>query len=287
VAYGTDEKHTFDFFAPVSDEPTPLLIFIHGGGFTGGDKQTVYNDAGYIELMETMLSNRVAFATINYRLLENGETEGVLKPLNDSKRALQYIKYHSHAFNIDKERIVLMGSSAGAGTSLWIGVNDDLVDANGDDISQESTRVQGVVALATQSTYDVLEWHNTVFSEYASEGFGYDEMISMVGGETVLKFYGIQSLDELGSEAVTAQWAQLDMLNLMTSDDPDIYVNNNGPYQIPANEGAVLHHPLHAKAIFDHATSAGIGCVALVPNMEIDNTGGETMEGFVLRKLGK
>ena len=47
--------------------------------------------------------------------------DGILSSLNDAKRALQYIKYNHEKYNIDKTKIGLMGSSAGATSSLWIG----------------------------------------------------------------------------------------------------------------------------------------------------------------------
>lgn len=284
VAYGTDEKNVFDFFAPTSDEPTPLLIFIHGGGFTGGDKRSIYNDQAFIN---SLLDKGIAFATINYRLLGTNETEGVIKSLNDSKTALQFIRYYANSFNIDKNKVALMGSSAGAGTSLWIGLNNELADANAtDDIQKESTRVQAIVAVATQSTYDVLGWDTVVFSEYQSQGMNDEFIVNMAGEATLLTFYGVSSLDQLNSPETEQYRQTVDMLSLMTSDDPEIYVSNGGPYIFPPSYGSVLHHPLHAKALMDKASVAGVGCVAVIPQMNIDNSNGESMTDFVVRKIG-
>ncbi|MEQ1830195.1 MAG: hypothetical protein ABL921_29830, partial [Pirellula sp.] len=41
VAYGPHERNVLDFYQAKSDKPTPLVIFIHGGGFVGGNKNTV------------------------------------------------------------------------------------------------------------------------------------------------------------------------------------------------------------------------------------------------------
>jgi acetyl esterase/lipase len=75
----------------------------------------------------------VAYASIDYRLLQELDTEGVIKPLSDSTRCVQFIRYHAEQLNVDPERIILMGGSAGAGTSLWIGFNDDMADPDSDD----------------------------------------------------------------------------------------------------------------------------------------------------------
>ena len=44
VAYGDGERNLFDIYLPECDDPTPLVIYIHGGGFTGGDKSSAHND---------------------------------------------------------------------------------------------------------------------------------------------------------------------------------------------------------------------------------------------------
>ncbi|OJJ18760.1 hypothetical protein BKI52_24480 [marine bacterium AO1-C] len=286
VSYGSDNRNVFDFFAPESSQATPLVIYIHGGGFTAGNKEDIYNEEA---LINSFLSNNIAFATINYRLLQGAsETEGVLKPLNDSKTALQFIRYYASSFNIDKNKVVLMGSSAGAGTSLWIGLNNELADANAtDDILKESTRVQGIIAVNTQSTYDVADWHTTVFSEYASQGMDQDTVVSLVEEGTVLQFYGMSSLSELTSPTVVQKRMDADMLSLMSGDDPEIYVSRPGaPYRFPADKSAVLHHPLHAKVLMDKASATGVACVAIIPQMNIDNSNGESITNFVLRKIG-
>ena len=41
VAYGEDPKQVLDFWKAESSQPTPLLFFIHGGGWMGGDKSRV------------------------------------------------------------------------------------------------------------------------------------------------------------------------------------------------------------------------------------------------------
>ena len=144
IEYDIKERTKFDIFLPSSTTPTSLVIFIHGGGFKNGDKSKPYTattNVDYPEELRAFLSNNIAFATINYTLLEDFgvETEGVLKCMNDSKRALQYIRSRADDFNIDKDKIALTGGSAGAGTSLWIATNDDMADtSNSDPVLRES-----------------------------------------------------------------------------------------------------------------------------------------------------
>ena len=95
--YGSHERNTFDIWLADSENPTPLVIYIHGGGFTGGDKSKYYDCKDWPRLLEAGIS----IATINYRFL-NEEPYGILASLMDSKRCLQYIRYNAEKYNIDK-----------------------------------------------------------------------------------------------------------------------------------------------------------------------------------------
>src|SRR5262249_31228942 len=62
VRYGPHERNVFDLYKAKSTQPTPLVIFIHGGGFTHGDK-------GQINpiLLEGCLTKGISVAALNYR----------------------------------------------------------------------------------------------------------------------------------------------------------------------------------------------------------------------------
>jgi len=153
IAYDSKERTQFDIWLPTSSTPTGLVIYVHGGGFTSGDKDFVYavQSGGAWDFptdIKYFLQNNIAFATIRYTLLKpTGETEGVKKPMADVRRALQYIRSRASDFNIDKNKIILAGNSAGAGTSLWIAFNNDFANSQSSDIVlRESSRVKGVVS---------------------------------------------------------------------------------------------------------------------------------------------
>lgn len=108
ISYGPFVENTFDIFMPNFSQPTPLVIYIHGGGFLGGEKENPYSvmwsgSWDFPSEIRTLLTNNIAFVSINYRLLAfEGDKEGVLKSLSDSKRCLQYIRSISNRLNIDK-----------------------------------------------------------------------------------------------------------------------------------------------------------------------------------------
>ena len=96
--YGEHFRNTFDLWLAESDEPTPLVIYIHGGGFVGGDKSKYYDSKDLVQFLE----NGISVAVINYRFM-NEAPYGILASLNDSKRCLQYLRFHAEKYNIDKK----------------------------------------------------------------------------------------------------------------------------------------------------------------------------------------
>lgn len=289
ISYDTDVLNVFDFFMPNKNTASSLCIIIHGGGFVGGDKTQPYSSTYFKSLINNLLSNNIAVASINYRFIENNETEGLIKCLNDSKRALQFMRYYSNTLNFNKQKIVLIGSSAGAGTSLWIGFNDDLADINNPDpILRETTRIQGIVGTSTQSNYDVLEWHNNVFSEYQISGFNLDTVKSIMTETTILKYFGVNSFSELSSSQIVTYRNNVNMLNLMSNDDPEFYITTSGiPYTSPNNTSELYHHPLHVESLKDKANLTNATGIFYCPELGIDTRNGENIENFILRKIGE
>ncbi len=287
VPYDVYDHTKFDVFLPSSSTATGLVIFIHGGGFTGGDKAFIYTDNFKEEVIE-FLGSGIAVATINYRLLSPEDTEGVLKSLNDSKRALQYIRYIHNELNIDKERIVLFGGSAGASTALWLAANDDLRDVNSlDAVLQESTRVKGVALNATQSSLDIeRRWLGDVFDEFGSS---LDDLIAEFGEERLYSFYGVSTREEYETPEIEAYREQVDMLSLLSSDDPEIWVTNTGGHNNePTTTSSFNHHPFHARAIKEFADAAGVANVTTYGNpILFSDPSNEGFVDFLKRKINE
>ena len=287
IAYDQYDKTTFDIFLPISQTPTGLVIFIHGGGFTGGDKTFIYNSNFENEVID-FLAAGIAVATINYRLIEFGDNEGVLKSLNDSKRALQYIRYIHNELNINKEDIVLFGSSAGASTALWLATNDDLNSPEATDlVLRESTRVKGIALNATQSSLDIeTRWLGNVFADF---DVTLDTIIEAYGEDTVYGFYGVSSQVEYQTPEIEAYRQRVDMLSLLSSDDPEIWVMNTGGHNNePMTTSSFNHHPFHAKEIKAFADAVGVPNVTTYGNPILySDPGNEDYVTFLLRKLNE
>ncbi|MFN3968375.1 hypothetical protein [Flavobacterium sp.] len=264
IAYDNKARTQFDIWLPNSSTPTGLVIYVHGGGFTSGDKDFVYTiqSGGAWDFptdIRYLLQNNIAFATIRYTYLNTtGEIEGVKKPMSDVRRALQYIRNRASDFNIDKNKIVLAGNSAGAGTSLWIAFNNDFANASSSDpVLRESSRVKGVVARETQASYNIEDRYvNDVFFDY---NLTWSEILANETGN-IQKIYGVSSTAQYESSAIDAYRVEVDMLSLMTSDDPEIWINNTlrevvHPYAAPEISS---HHAFHARELKERADAVGV-----------------------------
>lgn len=118
--------------------------------------------------------------------------------------------------------MALYGSSGGAGTSLWLGVTDDMADPGAlDPVLRESTRVKVVGLMATQATYDVLKWGTMLF---ASLGMTVEDMATLGDSseQGLLSFYGAETLEDLGTPEFRAYRERVDLLALLSPDDPPI-----------------------------------------------------------------
>src|SRR6516164_1144304 len=128
VPYGKHPRQVLDFYQAKSDKPTPVVFYIHGGGWQGGDKKT--NPKAFLD-------KGISVVAINYRYVKNGVEDKVVPPvkapLGDAARALQFVRSKAKEWNIDKKRIGATGGSAGGASSLWLAFHDDMAEPAGAD----------------------------------------------------------------------------------------------------------------------------------------------------------
>jgi acetyl esterase/lipase len=104
IAYGPDQPaQTLDFY-PSARRPSPLVIFVHGGDWSGGDKGGTDRLAGVL--------NQAGFnvASVNYRLIPKVR---IADEAEDVARAGAFLLSNAGRLGIDKRRFALMGHSAG------------------------------------------------------------------------------------------------------------------------------------------------------------------------------
>ena len=105
VKYGPHERNVLDFYKAESSRPAPLVIYIHGGGFRGGSKESL-NPRILSELREAGIS----VAALNYRFVQHKRLPAAHV---DCRRAVQFLRSKAGEWNVDKKRVGVFGGSAG------------------------------------------------------------------------------------------------------------------------------------------------------------------------------
>lgn len=262
VVYGSHERNVLDLWPAKSDDPTPVLIFFHGGGFIGGDKWNLDPD-----LLQRCLDMGISVASANYRFSTHAPFPASML---DGARAIQFIRSKAVEWKLDPKRIAAAGSSAGAGITLWVGLKEDLADSKSTDpILRESTRLSALVIFGGQCSYD---------PRFIREN---------IGGRAwehpaLPKLFGITP-DELDSPKAYALYEQTSMINFVTPDDPPVfgyYVESPDPLPQGPNTGPTLnysqfgqpiegaqkpgegiHHPNFGYLLKEKMDGAGVGCI--------------------------
>lgn len=264
VKYGPHGRNVLDLWQARSDTPTPLVVFIHGGGFRGGSKEGVP-----VGLLTRLLAKGISVMAINYRL-----SPEVSFPAHymDSARAIQFARLKAKDWNLDPQRVGASGGSAGAGTSLWIGFNDDMAEAkHPDPVLRQSTRLTCMAVNGAQSTYDprlIREWVGDAAARHSA----------------LPGFFGVKP-DEIDTPRAYKLYEAASAINYLTRGDPPVYAFYSEARVIPpdAKAGQGIHHinfGLRLKARMD---ALGIECI--VRHRDEGANSDQEMEEFFVRHL--
>ncbi len=126
---------SLDIYAPKNAKELPVMIFVHGGAWSTGDKATsvglkpnVFVQSGYI------------FVSINYRL-----SPAVTHPIHvqDVASAIAWVHTHISDYGGDPQRIYLMGHSAGAHLVALVATDEKYLQAVGENLNL----IKGVIGL--------------------------------------------------------------------------------------------------------------------------------------------
>ncbi len=252
-AYGTEsERQKFDLYLAKSDSPTPLLLMIHGGGWKNGDKSS------YATQVKPYLDSGISVAAVNYRFIAQAMEQKVEPPVKacllDAARALQTLRSKSAEWNIDKTRIAATGGSAGACTSLWLALHDDLADPKSDDpIARESTRLICAAVNGAQTSLDpkeLREWMPN--ANYGGHAFGF----AAAGRSRPQEF----ELLIANREKVLPWINEYSPIRWVSKDDPAIfldYPSQKEPPEFGKEEKDPTHSALQGIALAEKLTAVG------------------------------
>lgn len=107
-----------DFYEALNDSllKRPLIVYIHGGGFT--DSSNHKSMSHIVTYCETMAKKGYAVASIDYRLDTSISNRAVIHAMHDAKAAIRFFRANATTYKIDTSLIFVGGESAGAVTAL-------------------------------------------------------------------------------------------------------------------------------------------------------------------------
>ena len=258
VPYGSHERQVLDFYKADSPKPTPLLFFIHGGGWVAGDKSGVGE-------LEACLKAGISVVSINYRYSWQAQLAGVMPPvqwpLEDAARALQFVRSRAVEWNIDKQRIGASGGSAGACSSLYLAFHDDMADPKSSDpIARESTRLWCAAVSGAQTSLDpkqLKEW--TPNSRYGGHAFGFMDPNERKTRDT-------RFAEFLEQRESVLKWIKMySPYELVSKDDPPVYLYYSSAPAIGQEQKDPTHTSNYGVKLQEHCREIGDECELVYP----------------------
>lgn len=155
-----------DFYKPESiNEATPLLVYVHGGGFSGGQR----DDNNSVQFANRIAERGYAVASISYRLIMkklgfdcNTKTENKIEAFDtaseDLSLAVKYLIDNDSLFNINPKKIIISGTSAGGEAVLNLAYV-----YNNDTILPVDFKFAGVISMAgAVTTLDYIDANKAI-----------------------------------------------------------------------------------------------------------------------------
>lgn len=218
-----------DLYLPTTgDGPFPLVVWIHGGGFSGGSKSLAANSAA-----RQLTARGFAIASLEYRL--SGEAlfpAGVL----DLKAAIRHLRANAALYRISPDKIGAWGSSAGGHLAAFLGVTGgaaEFEDATLGNATQ-SSRVQAVVDWYGPADMLTMEPDAVAQGCPRFGGTGHDDARSpeglWLGGKP-------SSIPVVAMKASPLTW--------VSADDPPFIIQHGGQdCTVPTNQGRRMRDAL-------------------------------------------
>jgi acetyl esterase/lipase len=277
-SYGGHPRQMLDFWKAPSENPTPLVLYIHGGGWVTGDKK----DVAKLHV-EKLLTAGISVVSINYRYSTQAQEAGiqppVMWPMQDAARALQFVRSKAVEWNLDKPRIAATGASAGGCSSLWLAFHDDMADATSSDpIAHESTRLWYSAVMIAQTTLDpqqMQEW--TPNSRYGGHAFG------------LMDPHDLKTRDTRFAEFLKRRTELLPWINEYSPithasvGDPPIYLAYPSPPAIGLAEKDPTHSANFGLKLQEKLNALGLECELVHPGAA--DVSHETLEDFLVEQL--
>jgi acetyl esterase/lipase len=140
---GANRKEKLDLYFPSGDfrSNRPAVVFIHGGGFTGGDKAEYRSASVSADLC------RAGYVVVSCNYVLGSKSKPGVWPQNiaDCRNAVRWVRAHAKELGVNPDKIAVAGGSAGGYLALMVGLSDDKTGPGGDPAATHSAKVSAVI----------------------------------------------------------------------------------------------------------------------------------------------
>jgi acetyl esterase/lipase len=255
IVYGKThpDVQRLDAYLVKSTPPTPVLIEIHGGGWRRGSKsQFVYQG----NLMEAILAAGISLVSIDYRLTPEHTLPAQME---DTVRAVQFVRSQAKMWNLDPNRIAAIGGSAGAHLAAWVGLHDDLAKPDSPDpVARLSSRLTCFVVLS--GPMDLMRVDPRTLAKAGVRGESFADAFLAAVGSTAEQF--------VTDPDIRRRLREASPVFLVSPDDPAALIVGVGPAEtalVPPTVPATINDPhsaWHGALLADAMRRAGVEVVA-------------------------
>ena len=140
---GAGRKEKLDLYFPSGDfrSNRPAVVFIHGGGFTGGDKAEYRSASVSADLC------RAGYVVVSCNYVLGPKSKEGVWPQNiaDCRNAVRWVRAHAKELGVNPDKIAVAGGSAGGYLALMVGLSEDKTGPGGDPTAKHSAKVSAVI----------------------------------------------------------------------------------------------------------------------------------------------
>jgi len=215
-------QQKLDLYVPKASANVPLIIFVHGGAFRGGDKGS--------QDPSRFLSEGYAFASINYRLSQDAIFPAQIE---DCKAAVRWLRANAATYRLDPDRFGAWGTSAGGHLVAMLGATGDTTVFDVGENLGLSSRVQAVADWFGPTDFLQMDAHRP------PDGMAHDPPGSpesrLIGGP-------IQQNKEKVARANPITY-------INAGDSPFLIAHGDGDRLVPHHQSVLLHAALKAAGV--------------------------------------
>ncbi|UDQ98474.1 alpha/beta hydrolase [Lentisphaerota bacterium WC36G] len=265
IVYDTPKRCKLDLLLPKDYQKlpsVPVVMIFHGGGFVKGDR--FKGAARFSREVGRFLANDIAVALVDYPLMDRYKTDmNTLQCITQAARSVQFIRHNAKKYNINSNKIIALGSSAGAGITLFLATNELKDSVAENKMYRESSRIAVAGLFDTQMGYNFFDWE-----KYFKIKMKYSPKIV-----AQMRFhYKLKNINS--NEALVLREKLAFQEQLTKNFTPPLFLSCSTDESVPLDPnkvGQMIHHVMHSNVLYIKATEQKIKCQLVIKKKRCAN----------------